>query len=236
MATKREDDDLPSVSFKPGIGVDARGGAVIDPTKNVESLVRALEQTTEKLRTADARRLDDLRIADEKLRAADARRVDDLRAQLAELAAMKERYDRQIFDIQTVQVKTTSDLISAQLSKETASLANQINAASLAQQGLTSTLSERIGRLEQSRWEVQGRSSVADPAVSEGLARLTAEMRQIKVVQETMSTMQTGAGGVIKGREDASAAMNRTIMILLGIGMLVLGVLGYIAGKGGHVP
>src|ERR1700722_19359345 len=142
-----------STDQRPGIGVDAHGAAVIDPTKNVEDLVKALEVALEKLRIADSRRLDDLRTADN-------RRHDDLREmdskRLAELAAQKDRYDRQIFDIQTVQVKTTSDLISAQLSKETGSLSNQINAATVQTQGLIQTLSGRIDKLEQARYETAG--------------------------------------------------------------------------------
>jgi hypothetical protein len=145
---------------QPGIGVDAAGGGVIDPTKNVEDLVNALSETLDKLRHADGKRLDDLREADQK--------------RLGEIAALKREYDKQIFDIQTVQVKTTSDLISAQLSKETASLANQINAATVQNQGLIQTLSARIDKLEQARYETAGRASVQDPATAEALAKMSA--------------------------------------------------------------
>lgn len=176
---------------QPGLGVDSQGRPVIDPTKNVETLVKALEDTTEKLRQADARRLDDLRTADNK-------RLDDLRdaesKRLAELAAQKERYDRQIFDIQTVQVKTTSDLISAQLTKETASLANQINAATVQNQGLISTLSERIGKLEQARWEVSGRASVADPATADALTRMTQSIQTLTESKDKVSGHSKGIG------------------------------------------
>jgi hypothetical protein len=176
-----------------GIGVDAYGQQVIDPTKNVEDLVKALEIAIEKLRVADAKRLDDLRLADN-------RRLDDLRdaeaKRLAELAAQKDRYDRQIFDIQTVQVKTTSDLISAQLSKETASLANQINAATVQNQGLILTLSERIGKLEQARWEVSGRSSVSDPAISDALRELSLGVHSLKTGEGKSGGKAEGIGAV----------------------------------------
>jgi hypothetical protein len=179
---------------QPGIGVDARGGGVIDPTKNVEALVRALEVTQEKLRTSDARRLDDLRSADNKrqddLREADAKR-------LAELSSQKDRYDRQIFDIQTVQVKTTSDLISAQLSKETASLANQINAATVQNQGLISTLSERIGKLEQARWEVFGRTSVSDPATADALTQMASAIKSLSISKDNTEGRGIGRGEAI---------------------------------------
>src|ERR1700722_4904064 len=144
---------------------DVLAKAIVDPTKNVEDLVRALEITLEKLRFADAKRADDLRTADKEM--------------LQALYTQKDRYDRQIFDIQTVQVKTTSDLISAQLSKETASLANQINAATVQNQGLISTLSERIGKLEQARWEVTGRASVQDPATADALREMAMSVREL---------------------------------------------------------
>lgn len=172
MATKRNaqtPNGLGSASYRPGISVDARGVEAVDPTKNVEDLVKALEVTLEKLRIADAQRLDDLREAD-KEKTSDLREADRLR--LSEIATLKREYDKQIFDIQTVQVKTTSDLISAQLSKETASLANQINAATIQNQGLIQTLSGRIDKLEQSRYEAAGKSSVADPQLADTLSRM----------------------------------------------------------------
>jgi hypothetical protein len=179
---------------RPGIGVDSFGGQVIDPTKNVADLVRALEATTEKVREADARRLEDLRIADN-LRADDLRKADQLR--LDQLAAQKSQYDNKIFDIQTVQVKTTSDLISAQLSKETGSLANQISAATTQTQGLIQTLSERIGKLEQERWTVSGRSSVADPALASALADMAASFQGLTKSEVKSDTRREGMGTII---------------------------------------
>jgi len=179
---------------KSGIGVDSLGGQVIDPTKNVEDLVKALEVTNEKLRIADARRLEDVRVADGK-------RIDDLREadriRLNELATQKREYDKQIFDIQTVQVKTTSDLISAQLSKETASLANQINAATVQNQGLISTLSERIGKLEQERWTITGKSSVADPALASALADMAASIQGLTKSETKTDTRRESMASLI---------------------------------------
>jgi len=179
---------------RPGIGIDSLGGQVIDPTKNVEDLVKALEVTNEKLRIADARRLEDVRVADGK-------RIDDLREadriRLNELATQKREYDKQIFDIQTVQVKTTSDLISAQLSKETASLANQINAATVQNQGLISTLSERIGKLEQERWTITGKSSVADPALASALADMAASIQGLTKSETKTDTRRESMASLI---------------------------------------
>jgi hypothetical protein len=180
---------------------------IVDPTKNVEDLVRALADTSEKLRTADARRLDDLRLADTR-RTDDLRRADETR--LSELASQKSTYDRQIFDIQTVQVKTTSDLISAQLSKETASLANQINAATVQNQGLISTLSERIGKLEQERWTVSGRSSVADPAMSEALKSIQELLR----AGTKTETRRENTAGLMTGVVAAAIATSAVVTVV----------------------
>ena len=75
----------------PGIGVDSRGGAVIDPTQNVLDLVRAaierqddLRVSEQKLYKSQIRRLDDMAKLradyDEKLRIAEAARIDAIRA------------------------------------------------------------------------------------------------------------------------------------------------------------
>lgn len=193
MVRTVERDSGLSPNVQPGIGIDAAGGGVVDPTKNVEALVRALELTLDKLRTADTRRSDDLRLAND-------RRQDDLRdadnKRLLELATQKDRYDRQIFDIQTVQVKTTSDLISAQLSKETGSLSNQINAATVQTQGLILTLSGRIDKLEQARYEGAGRASVQDPATAAALTQMAHSIQTLTDSKNTISGKSEGSGGV----------------------------------------
>ena len=115
----------------------ARGpeGAIIDPTENVLSLVEAESRYQNAMRLAEARRQDDLRQAD-------SRRLDDL-------AALRVQYDTKMAEILTVQVKTTSDLISAQLDKTTTNLGVQINTN-------VTALLDRIGQLEHFRWEVGG--------------------------------------------------------------------------------
>jgi hypothetical protein len=206
MAKKRKKTE--TYGTRPGVGVDSEGGQVIDPTKNVEALVKALEEALEKLRQADARRLDDLRTADLK-------RADDLRSaeqrHLDAIAVLKQSYDRQIFDIQTVQVKTTSDLISAQLSKETGSLANQINAATLQTQGLISTLSARIDKLEQSRYEISGKSSVADPQLAAALAQMATSIQALTTSGTKTETRRENTTGMFALAVGSSAIISAII-------------------------
>lgn len=153
-----------------GMGVDVFGGPVIDPTENVLSLVDVQTEHADKLRQTDRDHEKDLRDAESRyqdgMRAADNERQRDL-------ANLKERYDKQISDILTVQVKTTSELISTQLDKVTTSLSNQISAATVTQVGLITTLSERIGRLEQNQWQTAGKTSVSDPATADALTRMS---------------------------------------------------------------
>ncbi len=174
---------------RPGFGVDAQGRQVVDPTENVKALV---EQ--EKQHGLELRHLQDAHL--EAIRSADTKRSDDLRSSDKEwadkFASMKERYDDKIFNIQTVQVKTTSDLISAQLSKETGSLSNQITAASAQTQMTMNIISGRVDKLEQQRWEVAGRQSVSDPATAEALRSMAAAVEGLSSAKDK----QTGGNAV----------------------------------------
>ena len=59
---------------RPGIGVDSKGGSVIDPTKNVLDNFAALKEMLAELRTADNKYQDDMR-------GAETRRLNELSAQ-----------------------------------------------------------------------------------------------------------------------------------------------------------
>ena len=164
----------------PGLGVDRFGGPTFDPSANVKQIfaevaknfasemehernhrdvvLKGLEQLQAAAIAANDRRQDDLR-------AAETRRVDSLQA-------MKKEYDVQIQNTQTVQLKTTSDLVSTQLDKTTNTLSAQMRESSATQLGLLNTLSDRIGKLEQNRWEGAGKSSITDPAYSNLLEKI----------------------------------------------------------------
>lgn len=89
-----------------GEGVDRFGGPVVDPTKNVEDLVKALEVTLDKLRQADTKYQDAMRDAE-------TRRVN-------ELAALRVQYDSIIEGMRSTALNTTSQLLATAL-KETKS-------------------------------------------------------------------------------------------------------------------
>lgn len=181
-----------------GLGIDALGEPVVDPTENVLSLVDVQKEHQKELRAADTKYQDDMR-----------RVADDNRR---EIAAVKQFYDQKISDILTVQVKTTSELISTQLDKVTTSLSNQINGLTKATSdqitALTATLSERIGQLERFRWEVGGKTSVSDPATADALTKMA-----IAVQNLTMAKDKTEGQGI--GQREVIAWIAATVAVLV---------------------
>lgn len=86
---------------RPGVAIDSRGGAVIDPTRNVLDLVEAA-----------IRRQDDLRAAEAKyqnaMRDAETRRIN-------ELASQKQLFDLELARVLRANVDAASLLLATQL-------------------------------------------------------------------------------------------------------------------------
>lgn len=210
----------------PGLSVDRFGGPAFDPSANVKQIfaevaknfasemeherkhrdvvLSSLEQFQTAMIAANDRRQDDLR-------AAETRRIDNL-------SAMKKDYDVQIQNTQTVQLKTTSDLVSTQLDKTTNTLSAQMRESAATQLGLLNTLSDRIGKLEQNRWEGAGKSSVTDPAFTsllEKIDRLTTE-------KNTDSGRDRGIGMSI-------GAVFQLVTTLGAIATIVIGIIAFVS-------
>lgn len=184
--------DLPPV--RPGVGVDSRGGAVIDPTENVIALVKAGEVTNAALRAADQRFLDaQLSFAEkfqnfardaesryselarragttlqDSLRDAESRRID-------QLASTRQEFQNTIRDMLAESVRSTSTLVSEQL--------KQIQA----------TFDSRVTKLEASQLTQAGRSSVADPQTEQALRMITNSVASLKTTQDDALTRFTEA-------------------------------------------
>jgi hypothetical protein len=184
-----------------GIGVDASGAPVVDPTENVLALVQVEKEHAQELRAADKeahaaiiaaikegaqQRLESERRFQDGMRAAESKRIDDL-------AEIKRFYDDKISVILTTQVTTTSELISGQLEKVTTSLSNQITTAANQAAGLLNTLSDRTGRLEQRSYESSGRTSVSDPATNAALQAMAESVRKLS------ETRSEGKGALASG-------------------------------------
>jgi len=196
---------------KPGIGVDAQGGGVIDPTANVISLTEAANK-----------RQDDLREMHNQLIHSEVRRLEqlvELRAEHADkVTRLHQEHDREIhraeqdrlnsirlIDVGTARVeadraqraidtlattnKTDAENLRNALNTTASTMAKQTSdMADALQKQTTSSLNEittRIAALEKSSYEGVGRQRVADPMISELLA-------------EVKSLRESRAGGAAK--------------------------------------
>jgi hypothetical protein len=181
----------------PGIGVDFRGNAVIDPTKNVEDLVRALEAKLAEFRKGDERYIDGqidwleklsaftraadsglqtfAREAGEKLEAA-LRQAETNR--INELAATRKEYENTIREMLAKSVESTSSLVSTQLVQ------------------IQATFDKRVSNLEAYQFTQAGRSSVADPALASALAEMAASIQGLTKSETKMDTRHEGANSM----------------------------------------
>jgi len=92
---------VPSAEQRPGIGIDAKGGAVIDPTKNVLDNFAALKEMLAELRTADNKYQNDMREAE-------TRRIN-------ELASQKLTFDLELAKILRANQDAAATLLATQL-------------------------------------------------------------------------------------------------------------------------
>ena len=207
---------------RPGIGVDALGGQVVDPTENVRELVLAESKYQDAMRAASERHCEAMRMAGdtriEDLARAEHRRQDEARAaeatRIDQLAALRLLYDTQASENLRVQVKTTSELISTQLDKVTTSLSTQITTltTTLTNQinSQTGALSARIAEVERFKYESGGRTSVSDPATERALLSVETALKQLQGSQKKEEGKGMGQAQVIGwviGAATVSAAL-----------------------------
>jgi hypothetical protein len=125
---------------RSGVGVDAKGGAVIDPTENVKALNAAEAHRQDGLRDAEARLQNALREADAKLqsalREAETRRIN-------ELAAQKQSFDLELARVNRAALDSSALLLATQVKE------------------LKTDSSERTAKLEEFANQQRGRSSGA---------------------------------------------------------------------------
>jgi hypothetical protein len=183
------------------------GDPVVDPTENVLALVDVEKAHAKDLRETDLRH-------ERELRDAQINRI-------KELAALRDRYDERISNILAVQVRATSDLISAQLDKVTSSLDAQIAALGVSSQerynSILATLDPRITEVERFRYESGGKASVADPATNEALRETAIAIRQLTSAAHHSSGVNIGRseifawlfGAIMAGAAIAEVLLHR---------------------------
>lgn len=168
---------------EPGIAVDAQGGGVVDPTKNVGDLVEAEAKKRDELRASDKELVaakidgikDNVKILSEHIiqfqnamRDAETRRID-------QLAQNRQEFQNTIRDMLAESVRTTSTLVSTQLVQ------------------IQATFDTRVSKLEAFQFTQAGRSSVADPALASSLEALSSGI----------SAMQKGFAAAISDLREA---------------------------------
>jgi len=233
---------------RTGFGVDTHGNPVIDPTKNVEDLVRAGEEKNKELRAADNRFIDAQLMASEKLqnfareaesrlqnfaRDAESKLQTALRdsetKRLDQLAQNRQEFQNTIRDMLAESVRTTSTLVSTQLVQ------------------IQATFDTRVSKLEAYQFTQAGRSSVADPATADALSRMAsmitvnsttnteamnkstiATADAIAKLTTTLAGMQSGesrSGGAMMGRDQSNARLLAVVMAVAAVASPVISVL-----------
>lgn len=227
---------------RPGVGVDSRGGSVVDPTKNVLDLVEAGNKYQDSMREARA-----------ELAKAEQRRTDDLseaeRRRIDGLAELRREYDTRIAEDLRVGVKTTSEQLASQLIKETGSLSNLIGALRTefaAQVGALTTsftnqlmsginaLTPRIADLERFRWESGGKTSIADPVAANAMTRMEATISALATTIANLQKVENTSGGEHRGSDKANANLMNIILVIAAVAGPIIAVATTIAVMRGH--
>jgi hypothetical protein len=170
-----------------GLGVDAQGGPVIDPTANVLSLVEAAVKRLDDLREAETVRHNDLRVMQDAHAALILRITTEFQQHLRE--AESKRIDAiRVVDVNAVSVAT------ARAADQASVLAVQVQTSADALRSLVASanaeFSKRLAELERTKYEVAGRSTVTDPA----MADLVSEMRKMREAGASSAGKSEGVG------------------------------------------
>lgn len=164
-----------------GLGVDAQGLPVIDPTENVFALVDAAVMRLDNLLTAAVKRLDDLRMAEHnhlrelmeirasharEMREAEAARIDAIR--LVDVGAVTRQAEvtAQVASTLAAQVASTAEAMRSAQIAAAASTRAELNAA-------VEPLRKEVDELRKAQWAAQGnRAQVVEARESRGETRL----------------------------------------------------------------
>lgn len=197
-----------------GLPVDYTGRQAVDPTKNVEALVKALEEKTKELREADLRLIQAKLDATKEIGDLKSRHSSDLINSLAKEISLradlggeltKKETDRvnavRLVDVQAVQVATerqtqAATALASQVVQSAEVLRNQQarvqEEARISLAASNAELTKRISELERSLSEGRGKQQFQDPATIEMKAKL-----------DLISLQQSNKIGSDKGQSDA---------------------------------
>ncbi len=246
--TKQEQEQEQEQEQRPGMGVDSRGAAVIDPTKNVLDLVRAeskyqdsksdglkelLRSETSALKELIAANIAavtaQVKLLSETSRTFQNAQVSSETRRIDQLAQTRQEFQNTIRDMLAESVRTTSTLVSTQLVQ------------------IQATFDTRVSKLEAGAFTAAGRSSVQDPQTADALSRMaagiaalsattteamsktsTATSDAIAKLTMTLTNMQreeSGIGGQRKGMSDTNARLLAVVMAVAAVASPVITLL-----------
>jgi len=193
-----------------GLGVDAEGGPVIDPTENVIALTDAankrqddLRDLNNKLLEAESRHLREMATLrdghNKEIRAAETDRLNSIRK--VDVDAVTTAAERSMAAIQTLAATTEANArnISSALTSTAQTIAQQLAAT-------VNTINDRLQQLERSSYEGKGKEAVADPMLAE-------LVREIK----SLSVSRAEGLGQRDGISDSAKVMVGAIMLLIAV-------------------
>jgi len=140
-----------------GLGVDAEGGPVIDPTRNVLDLVEAANNRQDDLRAANNLYLEARLQAQENIAKLHVEYAKEIRAAATAATAAL-----------ATTTTNSAEVLRSALTQTAQTIAGQTSAT-------VSTINDRLNFVERSLAEGRGKQAVADPMMSE----LVAEMREL---------------------------------------------------------
>jgi hypothetical protein len=221
-----EGDSVGTNRGRPGIPVDAYGKATIDPTKNVLDLVRAAISAQDAARDALEKLLNEkvnslkemLKVVTDSQVAYQNAQRDAETKRIDQLAQTRQEFMNTIRDMLAKSVDTTSSLVAAQLSQ------------------IQATFDTRVTKLEAGAFTQAGKSSVADPQMSDALTRVTRDLAELRNSQElaigrltnaiaTIQTQEGATGGQRKGMTDTNARMLAIVMAVAAVASPVVSIL-----------
>jgi len=154
-----------------GLAVDASGGAVIDPTKNVLDLT-----------AAEAKRQDDLR-------AAETRLTDAKLAHVKEISELRAKHQHQLDEAESKRLDSIRQVDREEVIKTALAVVNTAETLRGQVSNSNADVNKRLSALELASSEGKGKQTVADPM----LVELVAEVKALRTVGATAGGKSEGA-------------------------------------------
>lgn len=208
---------------RPGVGIDAAGGQVIDPTKNVLDLVLAAVTRLNDLMAKDQQRQDDLREATKEL-------IDARLAAMKELDQQRAMYNKELLKAAVDRLDSEARLRAEYAATIQATEKERVNAIRTVDTGAVAIASERANATANALAK-----TVADSAqtLSTLVASTAAEtnrnvQQQFTALSTRIAALETGSSGIAGAGAGSAATIAYVIsglVLLISIGGLITSII-----------